>query len=202
MTSLFSLPLDNLDMTAATSTVSSSPTASLPMSSSSPSLLQQPKQHQHHQQPGCNLMPSWLQQNDSMVHVARKVNDALQCCHSGSDYEEEDLCMAETTDGFDHTIQTMDHRDDVSDGAVKKVCDANINDCIPKKNTEERANEGTNASTAQPSKKYNNGSWLERRQEYRMLGKQARKRRYCRPQSKGTIPLTNAMEEGDCKNDN
>ena len=169
MTSLFSLPLDNAAPTAA-STVSFSPTANLPTLLLSPLLLQQPKQHQHHQQPGCNLMPSWLQQNDSIVHVAQRVNGALKCCHSGSNYEEEELCTAETTDKLDHIIQTMDHRDDVSDGAVKKVSDANIYDCIPKKNTEERANEGTNtSSTTQPSRKYNNCSWLQQRQEYSLL---------------------------------
>ncbi len=199
MTSLCSLPLDNHDMTAAptaASTVTSSPTANLP---------QQPKHHQQkQQQPGCNLMRSWLQQhrdgntnsnvlkNGIMVHVTRKVNGAFQCCQSGNDYEEEDLCMAVTMDGFDHTIQTMDQRD----AAAKKVSDANIYDCIPEKNSEERVNEGTNTSTtAQPSKKHSD-CFFQRRRAYCMLGKQARKRRYFPPQSTGTIPLTIAKEEG------
>jgi hypothetical protein len=131
MISLSSLPLDYFAATA-TAAASAANNNNLP---SSPF---------HQKEPGCHLMPSWLQQLDNdensdvlnngiIVHVAQKVNGAFQCCHSGNgdydyddDDDEENVCVKHKTNEImdRNTILATEHGNGADDAMNKDISNA------------------------------------------------------------------------------
>ena len=147
-------------------------------------------------QSGCNLIPSWLLDNDSstiknsMFRVATKVDDAFKCCASSEQEDDADEELYTNNETIDKKVEKEATEDPLclkNSKNLRKVKEklsfvANVSDeksgdalsyCITKK--KEEVIEGKNSSSVLTK---NDTSWKERRQLYRTLGQQARKYRY------------------------